>query len=105
MPPMRRTIPIAAPLAFLSGMAMAACEDPAGPNVDWSGCDRQSARLADVDLRGAILRGTDFRDADLRRANLEGADIEDAEFSHADLSRTIWTDGRTCAIGSDGDCD
>jgi len=86
------------------GPAHAACSDTAAPGVDWVGCNHQGAALVEADLRGADLRDADFRDADLRRANLEGADITDADFSHADLSRTIWIDGRTCAIGSDGEC-
>lgn len=87
-----------------AGGAFAACSDPAAPKVDWSGCERQGAALAEANLSGADLRGADFRDADLRRANLEGADVAEADFSHADLSRTIWVDGRTCGIGSDGEC-
>jgi uncharacterized protein YjbI with pentapeptide repeats len=84
--------------------ARAACADPAGPKVDWEGCDKQSARLGEADLGGANLRKVDFRDADLRRANLLGADLTGATLSHADLSRATWTDGRIRGFASDGEC-
>jgi uncharacterized protein YjbI with pentapeptide repeats len=59
--------------------ALAACDDPAGPGVDWSWCP----------LYGA----------DLRMANLTGANL-----SYAGLIGATWTDGSICAEGSIGQC-
>ncbi len=93
------------PAALAASGALAACGDPPAPGVDWQGCNLQSARLAGADLRGANLRDADLRDAGLARADLTGADLTGADLAHANLSGTIWTDGRVCAIGSDSSCD
>ncbi|MBT5434252.1 MAG: hypothetical protein HOK83_11410, partial [Rhodospirillaceae bacterium] len=56
-----RTIFLAAALALsltaATSEAKAACDDPAGPDVDWSGCDKSGAYLSRADLSGANLSG------------------------------------------------
>ncbi|MCP4362826.1 MAG: hypothetical protein GY796_32890 [Chloroflexi bacterium] len=41
----------------------AACGDPAGPGVDWSGCDKSGVSVFGLDLSGAILVGANLTDA------------------------------------------
>lgn len=77
-----------------STAAMAECSSTAGPEIDWSGCDKRRASLT-----GADLTNTDLTGADLTGAKLTGADL-----TKADLSRATWTDGRTCAEGSIETC-
>ena len=58
---------------------LAACGDPAGPNVNWSNCHLREAYLNRADLTGANLTG-------------------------AILTGATWPDGRICAEGSRGAC-
>ncbi|AKI02241.1 pentapeptide repeat protein [Hoeflea sp. IMCC20628] len=97
-----------------SNAAMAACSDPLGPKVDWSGCDKNHAYLTSADLTGADLTGAnlyaanlynaDLGGADLRRADLTYANLMDAYLYGADMTDAIWTDGRLCAANSIGVC-
>ncbi|MBT5435874.1 MAG: hypothetical protein HOL02_00520 [Rhodospirillaceae bacterium] len=51
-----RTAFLAAALVLLltaASEAKAGCDDPAGPGVDWSGCDKSGANLKDANLFGA----------------------------------------------------
>lgn len=41
----------------------AACGDPAGPGVDWSGCDKSGINVGSLDLSSAILVGTNLTGA------------------------------------------
>ncbi len=50
----------------LQSTAMAACSDPAGPNVNWQGCDKSYAELNDANLHNANLSGVNLTGADLR---------------------------------------
>ena len=84
---------------------LAACDDPAGPNVNWSDCYLGWADLTGTDLRGAVLRRTNLMGADLFGANLTGADLMGADLTGAVLTGATWTDGRTCASGSVRWCD
>jgi len=82
--------------------ANAACSDPAAPNVDWSGCDKERASLKNADLSGANLTGADLSDTDLANAILTSADLTNADLRRADLTSTnlsgaTWIDGRICA--------
>ena len=82
--------------------------------VDMSYSDLSLANLRVADLSGASLLGATLRNSDLRGANLSGADLSYADLSGArvnnirldgaKLDRTIWIDGRECAIGSIGKC-
>lgn len=89
--------------------AMAACSDPAGPGVDWSGCskvftDLSYANLTHADLINTDLRQANLTHADLSHADLSGAFLNSAELYDARLDRATWTDGRKCAVGSTGVC-
>jgi uncharacterized protein YjbI with pentapeptide repeats len=72
--------------------SMAACSDPAGPNVDWSGCALNDVNVSGMDLHGADLTGAQ---------PLFGRDH--ADLRGADLSGAIWTDSSICAPGTIGD--
>lgn len=110
------------------------CQHIAAPQVNWSGCDMQEARLRGVDLSGgnlsyanfaradlsgsrlrrAVLVGVNFNSANLNNANLDGADLSFSDLRGATLvsvslkgavlDRAIWPDGRQCAEGSRGLC-
>ncbi|MFK5914858.1 MAG: pentapeptide repeat-containing protein [Woeseiaceae bacterium] len=62
------------------------------------------ADLTGANFHGADLYGANFNQANLSYANLKDAKIDTANFSGARLSNTIWTDGRTCKVGSIGGC-
>jgi len=95
---------VAVPFAFPSGNSPAgpACDAPAAPGIDWSGCLFSAAQLANTDLSGARLQGTDLSGATLRaaklyegtlsyanlsEANLRGADLRRAQLKGANLRR------------------
>ena len=106
----------ATPAASASASASAKCSAPAGPIVDWSGCDKLGATLSEADLRyanlyganlyganlqgahlygatlyGANLTGANLTGADLRYANLSDANLSDANLSGADMFRVTST--------------
>lgn len=72
------------------------------------------ALLRNADMRQAILVGANLRQSDLENANLEGADLSYADLTganirgvnldNAKLDNAIWIDGRTCGLGSTGQC-
>ena len=95
--------------------AQAACADPAGPNVNWSGCNKNGIRVPGANLSGANLSNALFGPtakhiADFSRANLQGANFigsnvpASVKFAGADLSGATWVDGLVCAMGSIGNC-
>jgi len=95
--------------------AQAACTDPAGPNVNWSGCNKNGIRVPGANLSGANLSNALFGPtakytADFSRANLQGANFTGSNvptsvnFAGADLSGATWVDGLVCAAGSIGKC-
>jgi hypothetical protein len=74
-----------------------------------SQADLSYATLNQADLSHANLVGADLHFAELNGANLSGADLRDANLADvvlagARLDRATWTDGRTCATGSLGQC-
>jgi uncharacterized protein YjbI with pentapeptide repeats len=83
------------PLTFLAAAvlsltvslpAMAACSDPAGPGVDWQGCDKSGVDLSPfVDLSGANLVRANLSGANLTGANLSSANLYAANLSRANL--------------------
>jgi len=84
---------------------MAACSDPAGPQVDWSGCDKTNAILFEANLTGADLTRAGLADATLTGADPTGADLTGANLTEVNLNSALltgatWTDGRVCAQGS-----
>jgi uncharacterized protein YjbI with pentapeptide repeats len=77
--------------------------------ADLSGADLSRANLHKANLAKANLRGTDLEaanlyGADLVEANLSEAKLDGTNLAQADLSGATWTDGRTCAQGSIGEC-
>lgn len=67
------------------------------------------ANLRNADLRGAKLTAVDLSGADLSGADLSGANLRYAAINNTKLSGTrldhvVWSDGRTCAVGSVGEC-
>ena len=63
-----------------------------------------AVNLQNANLMLANLKGANFLDADLSGANLRGANLEGAILIAAKLDGATWTDGRTCAAGSKGEC-
>ena len=68
-----------------SGLAHAACSDPAGPGVDWSECRKRNLIISGQDFSGANLSRVDFSSSDLREVNLENADVSKANLFRASL--------------------
>jgi hypothetical protein len=62
------------------------CTEPPAPGINWSGCDRTSARLAGASLRSARLAGARLTGADLSRADLSYADLSGSALSGARLA-------------------
>jgi hypothetical protein len=67
------------------------CQTPAGPGVDWAGCNKTNVYLYDANLSGAMLgsanlSGVTLYGANLTSASLGGADLTDTDMNSADLS-------------------
>lgn len=77
--------------------AMAACGDPPGPNVDWSGCDKSGQDFSNEDfsfanLSNANLTGTSFANATMMAVNLSGANLTGANLNNASMGGADLTD-------------
>lgn len=77
--------------------------------AELSGANLGFADLTGASLRGAILvnanlSGADLTKADLAYANLQGANLSGAKLDGVNLTKAYWIDGRTCAVGSLGQC-
>lgn len=68
------------------------------------GASLQGARLIGADLTGTDLTGADLAGAVLDYASLSGAQVSGVRWADARLGKTIWVDGRSCALGSLGQC-
>ena len=76
--------------------------------------DLSLSNLSYADLSGATLKGANLQNADLTQtilsqadlsyADFSGAKLEGVELTGATLDNAIWTDGRTCLVGSVGEC-
>jgi hypothetical protein len=62
------------------------CAAPAGPGVNWAGCDRPGAALAGANLSNARLAGVKLEASDLRRADLTYANLSGARLTGAQLT-------------------
>jgi len=91
--PMKPALFIAAVIVSLgtASSVLADCDEPAGSDVNWSGCDLYGAYLRNADLSGANLSGADLVGADRSDADLTGADLSEAGLTGADLSRADLT--------------
>jgi uncharacterized protein YjbI with pentapeptide repeats len=77
--------------------------------VNLSLANLEGAHMHGVNLRGANLMlanlsKVNLLDADLSGANLRGANLQGTLLMKARLDGATWTDGRTCAAGSIGEC-
>jgi hypothetical protein len=61
------------------------CGAPPQPQIDWSDCRLDGARLAEADLQGANLRAASLIGAAMQRVDLSASDVSYANFSMADL--------------------
>jgi len=97
---------------FFAAPALAACTDPARPEVDWRRCYMDERVFKAVDLSGARLRDARFSRADLTGANFsksdshrsrfysaklkgakfDGARVTEADFTKADLAGASFVD-------------
>lgn len=76
--------------ALLSaGGALAACTDPAAPNVNWRRCYLDGRDMKGVVLDGAMLRDATFQRSDLSQARLTDADAYRAKFLSARLDGAV----------------
>ena len=62
----------------LSNKAHAACDDTAGPGVNWAECRK----------RNLIMSGTDFEGSNMSKADLSATDLRETNFNNADFSKT-----------------
>ncbi|MEW6677100.1 MAG: pentapeptide repeat-containing protein [Pseudomonadota bacterium] len=120
-------MPLAVGVTLFGSMpvpALAGCNDPPEPYVDWSGCDKRGMDLKSANLRRANLEHTNLMGADLSGAdlsgaymwstyfwgaNLRGTNFRDAETRGAYLKESylagaIWQDGRICGPASVDSC-
>lgn len=68
------------------------------------GAHMHGVNLQKANLMLANLIKVNLLDADMRGANLRGANLQGALLMKARLDGATWTDGRTCAAGSVGEC-
>ncbi len=68
------------------------------------GAHLHAANLQKANLMLANMKKVNLVDADLSGANLQGANITGAILIQAKFDGATWTDGRTCAKGSIGEC-
>ena len=68
------------------------------------GAHMHGVNLQQANLMLANLTRVNLLDANLAGANLRGANLQGAILMKANLNGAIWTDGRTCAAGSIGEC-
>lgn len=92
--------------ANLSGaqMSQAALVGANLRNADLSAANLNGTNLAYAILQGVDLTGADLIGSDLSNADLKGATITFAKIADAKLDKTIWIDGKVCAVGSVGNC-
>lgn len=68
------------------------------------GAHMHGVNLQNANLMLANLKKANLLDANLSGANLRGANLNGAILIKVKLDNAIWTDGRTCAAGSLGEC-
>jgi uncharacterized protein YjbI with pentapeptide repeats len=78
-------------LATGSRPAVAGCNDPVGPGVDWSNCVKVALTLDARDLSGAKLRGLLLTGSKITGTNFTGADFTEARIGTTDFSGSDFT--------------
>src|SRR5574337_1830755 len=85
--------------------AHAACSDPPGPDVDYSGCDLTSMNIDfnNLDLSGANLSGADISNLELRNVKLIGANLDHAimdgvVIENANLTNAVLTNADAIGV-------
>jgi uncharacterized protein YjbI with pentapeptide repeats len=78
-------------LAITGGPAVAGCNDPAGPGVDWSNCVMVALTMDGQDLSGAKLRGLLLTSSKITGSNFTGADFTEARIANTDFSGSDFT--------------
>lgn len=93
---------------LIIGTAHAACNDTAGPSVDWQNCRKRNLIMDGFDFSGANFTRTDLSASDLRnsnltkvtfvktnlvRASLSNSNAEGANFEEVVASRTDFSNG------------
>ena len=129
-----RLVVVSVSILVFASNALAKCDDPPGPGVDWQGCQKQWAQLngkdlSEANLEGANLNHANLESADLSHANLKGASllgvnlqgvnfekanlasafmtksrIAGANLKNALLGDTYWVNGQQCQPESVGEC-
>ena len=77
------------PTATAAAPSSPDCSAPAGPDVNWAGCDKMGANLGDANLSNSDLVGTNFADANLSGANLTSAYLPMASFYAAKMGGAV----------------
>lgn len=70
--------------------AVADCMQPAGQQVNWSGCDKNGVNLLAANLKSAKLVGIRMQGAHMREVRLDYASLAGADMTLSDLSRAIF---------------
>ena len=78
-------------LVLTSRAALAGCDDPAGPGVDWSGCVKIGLSADRADLSNANLKGMLLSSSVMTNTNFTGADMTDTRFATTDLTGSDFT--------------
>lgn len=73
-------------LVDMSTYVIAACSDPAGPGVEWFGCDKSGLDLSGINWNGATVLNCDFSNSDLSNTNFAGATFYANKHINANLS-------------------
>lgn len=68
---------------------IANCAMPAGPRINWSGCDKVGVRLDHSDLTLAKASGANFMGSDLEASRFYQTDLQGANLRRARLSASI----------------
>jgi uncharacterized protein YjbI with pentapeptide repeats len=69
-----------------------------------TGANASEAWFTYSDLAGANLSNTNLTKTILNSANLQGANLGGANLTSTKLNNAVWTDGKVCAQGSNGQC-
>ncbi|NOR42071.1 MAG: hypothetical protein GQ572_01955, partial [Gammaproteobacteria bacterium] len=93
-------------LLFLSvfwlNPAFSACDDEAGPAVNWANCHFTDLDLKNKDLSDAVFTGASFNNADFTDARLDNADFNFAKFENVRFDSARMPGARLVAVKANG---